>query len=380
MVEPEIKNFNGNKVVKQGTSYKQSSTPTEPKSGITNILNTMATSELNAARQLPGNVASAASSLKESVTAPSWGINKQLPIATEKPAVNQVVSQPSLSEKVATPEPVPAKPVGGMVKPDAINLTQSGYFDRQDQANLGTSGTGKTRYTLNEKGQPLRMDAATGQVTQLQDRTTHNILKPGEQPFVMTRENTGAQDGSAGVGFNQINKAIDQGTMSAADGLGMYKRYNDNPAQRAAAQKEALLQMAFTQPNGQTNVGDVGGIKRNAATAAALLSRQMDSESEMTRAGMNRDSALARMVQEQANADRSFALDQTKVKAIEKNKASELNMEKNKQKQAMLAAKDADPFYQQMLKQYGGENPDEETLMKAHSAYNDYVDSVLNAQ
>ncbi len=239
--------------------------------------------------------------------------------------------------------------------------------------NIGMSqgAKGNVRYAQGPDGQVMREDINSGNVSTLQDRTTHNVLKPGEKPFVMTRENTGAPGGSAGIGFDQIIKAIDRGDISAAEGQAVYQNANMSPAQR---QQKALMQTAFTQPDGQTPIGSIGGMKRNAATAADLLSKQMAVDSNAAEYGARRESALAKMVQDQMqfdrnqkNADKALQLKQTGV-----------NLDKAKRKQEMFAGRNEDSMYLDFLKREGGDNPTPEVIGLADRAYQDYLDQTLS--
>lgn len=117
-----------------------------------------------------------------------------------------------------------------------IELTQQAYFDRQDQKNGGMSGTGKTRYALNEQGQPIRMDVASGKVGLVPNRITQNNLQPGEKSPMNLRSGLG----DAGVGFSAIKAAVDRGDISASDGLDLYRQYN-MPEKRANVAAQAAM-------------------------------------------------------------------------------------------------------------------------------------------
>lgn len=375
MADPEVKNYNGNKVAKEGTKYSQVpyfKTEAKPQPSFAQDVQNLGQQGYGlapaAAKATGMAIDRNVTPVAESIGAGIRSLGKAAFATPEQP---KPVAQPATQAPITQGPATQAAPKPVVSGEPPIAMTQAGYFDRQAQVNGGMSGTPKTKYALNENGQPIKMDAATGQVSPVANRITQNVLKPGEKPFVMTRENTGAPGGSAGIGFDQITKAMDRGDISAADGQAVYQNANMSPAQR---QQKALMQTAFTQPDGQTPIGSIGGMKRNAATATALLSKQMDSDSNAAEYGARRESALAKMAQDQMqfdrnqkNADKALQLKQTGV-----------NLDKAKRKQEMFAGRNEDSMYLDFLKREGGDNPTPEVIGLADRAYQDYLDQTLS--
>ncbi len=372
MADPEVKNYNGNKVAKEGTKYSQVpyfKTEAKPQPSFAQDVQNLGQQDYGLA---PAVAKAAGMAIDRNVTpvveSIGAGIRSLGKAAFGTPEQPKPVAKP-VAPKEEAPAPVQKSPVNEEMGPSKNLMFDS--LVNPNNIGMSQGAKGNVRYAQGPDGQVMREDINTGQVAPVANRITQNVLKPGEKPFVMTRENTGAPGGGAGIGFDQITKAMDRGDISAAEGQAVYQNANMSPAQR---QQKALMQTAFTQPDGQTPIGSIGGMKRNAATAAELLSKQMAFDSNAAEYGARRESALAKMVQDQMqfdrnqkNADKALQLKQTGV-----------NLDKAKRKQEMFAGRNEDSMYLDFLKREGGDNPTPEVIGLADRAYQDYLDQTLS--
>ena len=227
------------------------------------------------------------------------------------------------------------KQLGGNINQtasDSINNAMD-YNARAYGGDSVSSGKGgNIRYTLDANGNVIRSNAANGEIAPLQSRVTSGLRNPNEQPFRITRENTGYPGGGASVGFEQIKQAIDSGQMTPSQGLAYWSQLNATPEQQQAAMQQAQIQNLINtavDPGEDGSLSGIGRAKRTRRGAIGVLNqlgqmRKEDQENQYRMRGLDINQEQARLGQQssesaaqrdQMNKDREYQLNVAKERA-----------------------------------------------------------------
>ena len=168
-------------------------------------------------------------------------VSKTTPI--NKPATTKVETPTMLAEAGKTAIPA----ISETAKAPEYTAEQVEEFSKggTDQAVSKGKG-GNFRYVIDVKGQPVKQNLDTGEIVPMAGGITRNIIKPGEE--------------------GPIAKSVRE--------------------KKERAYHDALVQMATMPITGQTDIGDIAGIKARRKAALAMLGEEAANQRAAQQAGL----------------------------------------------------------------------------------------------